>query len=76
MRLIAKDIIKGVMIELYPYGKLKETIDAIVNEMTKEIKDKKEVVHKVIELEHTPGEKYGLLVIGPKTKELKNARKA
>jgi hypothetical protein len=40
--------------------------------MTKNIKDKKEVVHKITELEHTPGEKYGLLVIGPKTEDLKN----
>lgn len=72
MRLVGEDIIEGVMIELYPYGTLKETIDAIVDEMTKNIKDKKEVVHKITELEHTPGEKYGLLVIGPKTEDLKN----
>jgi hypothetical protein len=66
MRLIAEDIIEGVLIELYPYGKLKETIDDIVNDMTKKLKDKSEVESKTVELEHTLGQRYGLLVISPK----------
>lgn len=65
MRLIATDIIEGVTIELYPYGKLKTIIDGILNEMTDLIKQKKEVVHKITDLEHSPGDKYGLLVMGP-----------
>ncbi len=73
MRLIAEDIVEGVLIELYPHGKLKEIIDDIVNDMTKKLKEKSEVESKIIELEHTQGQNYGLLVIGPK-KNLKKRK--
>ena len=75
MRLIAEDIIEGVTIELYPYGKLKTTIDEIVNTMTQAVKNKEEVNAKIQDLEITPGDKYGLLVIGPKKVKATKSKK-
>lgn len=64
MRLIATDIVEGVTVELYPYGKLLELINRTINDMTTARKKKEENTHTITDLKHSNEEKYGLLVIG------------
>jgi hypothetical protein len=64
MRLIATDIVEGVTVELYPYGKLLDLIKKTIDTMTTARKKKEETTHTITDLKHSDEEKYGLLVIG------------
>jgi hypothetical protein len=66
MRLIAEDIITGVMIEFYPKGLLYDVMTDTLNAMEKDLKNKEIIEHKILHVETKDGEKIGLFCIGPK----------